>query len=181
MDNLLTGHRENVAHHQCNGRFSFVEHDVTEYIEVDGPLDFILHLASPASPADFEALGLARAKGAKFLLASTSEVYGDGTQTRSIGHVSDLVAGISKLMESAVMTPVNIGNPVELTMAQLAAKIIDLTGSSSTITHRPLPADDPKIRLPDISKARQMLGWEPSIGPDEGLARTIEWFRSSEE
>ena len=77
MDNLLTGRRENVAHHQCNGRFSFVEHDVTEYIEVDGPLDFILHLASPASPADFEALGLARAKGAKFLLASTSEVYGD--------------------------------------------------------------------------------------------------------
>ena len=84
-------------------------------------------------------------------------------------------------MESAVTTPVNIGNPVELTMAQLAANIIDLTGSSSTITHRPLPADDPKIRLPDISKARQMLGWEPSIGPDEGLARTIEWFRSSEE
>lgn len=278
MDNLLTGRRQNIAHHLDNARFQFIEHDVTQYISVDGPLDFILHFASPASPADFEALGirilkvgalgthktlgLARAKGAKFLLASTSEVYGDpqihpqteeywgnvnpigirgvydeakrfaesmtmaynrlhridtrivrifntygermrrddgraipnfitqalagdeltlhgdGTQTRSIGHVSDLVAGISKLMESAVSTPVNIGNPVELTMAQLAEKIIGLTGSSSTIVHHPLPADDPKIRLPDITKAQEMLGWEPVVAPDTGLTRTIEWFRS---
>ncbi len=280
MDNLLTGRRENVAHHQGNARFQFIEHDVTEYICVDGPLDFILHFASPASPADFETLGirilkvgalgthktlgLARAKGAKFLLASTSEVYGDpqihpqtedywgnvnpigirgvydeakrfaesmtmaynrlhgidtrivrifntygermrrddgraipnfitqalegdeitmhgdGSQTRSIGHVSDLVAGISKLMESTVTTPVNIGNPVELTMFQLAEKIIDLTGSDSQIVHRPLPEDDPKIRLPDITKARQMLGWEPLVDPDVGLTRTIEWFRDSQ-
>ncbi len=280
MDNLLTGRRENVAHHQGNARFQFIEHDVTEYISVDGPVDFILHFASPASPADFEALGirilkvgalgthkalgLARAKGAKFLLASTSEVYGDpqihpqtedywgnvnpigirgvydeakrfaesmtmaynrlhgidtrivrifntygermrrddgraipnfitqalegdeitvygdGSQTRSIGHVSDLVAGISKLMESTVTTPVNIGNPVELTMVQLAEKIIDLTASGSRIVHRPLPADDPKIRLPDITKARQMLGWEPKVDPDAGLARTIQWFRNSQ-
>ena len=279
MDNLLTGRRDNVAHHQDDDRFEFIEHDVTEYIDVDGPLDFILHFASPASPADFEALGirilkvgalgthkslgLARAKGAKFLLASTSEVYGDpqvhpqkedywgnvnpigirgvydeakrfaesmtmaynrlhgidtrivrifntygermrrddgraipnfitqaltgesltvygdGSQTRSIGHVSDLVAGISKLMESSVTTPVNIGNPVELTMTQLAAKIVDLTGSRSEIAFRPLPADDPKIRLPDISKARQQLGWEPKVTPDEGLERTIEWFRAN--
>jgi len=281
MDNLLTGRRQNIVHHLDNARFQFMEHDITEYISVDGPLDFILHFASPASPADFEALGirilkvgalgthktlgLARAKGAKFLLASTSEVYGDpqihpqtedywgnvnpigirgvydeakrfaesmtmaynrlhgidtrivrifntygermrrddgraipnfitqalagdeltlhgdGTQTRSIGHVSDLVAGISKLMESSVSTPVNIGNPAELTMAQLAEKIIALTGSSSSIVHHPLPADDPKIRLPDITKARQMLGWEPVVAPDTGLTRTIEWFRSNSE
>jgi len=280
MDNLLTGRRENVAHHQGDARFRFIEHDVTEYISVDGPLDFILHFASPASPADFEALGirilkvgalgthkalgLARAKEAKFLLASTSEVYGDpqihpqteeywgnvnpigvrgvydeakrfaesmtmaynrlhgidtrivrifntygermrrddgraipnfitqalggeeitvhgdGSQTRSIGHVSDLVAGISKLMESTVTTPVNIGNPVELTMLQLAEKIIDLTGSSSRVAHGPLPEDDPKIRLPDITKARQMLGWEPLVDPHAGLTRTIEWFRNSQ-
>ena len=279
MDNLLTGRRENVAHHLADDRFEFIEHDVTEYIDVDGPLDFILHFASPASPADFEALGirilkvgalgthkslgLARAKGARFLLASTSEVYGDpqvhpqkedywgnvnpigirgvydeakrfaesmtmaynrlhgidtrivrifntygermrrddgraipnfitqalkgesltvygdGSQTRSIGHVSDLVAGISKLMESSVTTPVNIGNPVELTMTQLAAKIVELTGSRSEIAFHPLPADDPKIRLPDISKARQQLGWEPEVTPDEGLERTIEWFRAN--
>lgn len=280
MDNLLTGRRENVAHHQGDARFRFIEHDVTEYISLDGPLDFILHFASPASPADFEALGirilkvgalgthkalgLARAKEAKFLLASTSEVYGDpqihpqteeywgnvnpigirgvydeakrfaesmtmaynrlhgidtrivrifntygermrrddgraipnfitqalggeeitvhgdGSQTRSIGHVSDLVAGISKLMESTVTTPVNIGNPVELTMLQLAEKIIDLTGSSSRVAHGPLPEDDPKIRLPDITKARQMLGWEPLVDPHAGLTRTIEWFRNSQ-
>lgn len=280
MDNLLTGRRENVVHHQGNAGFQFIEHDVTEYISVDGPLDFILHFASPASPADFEALGirilkvgalgthkalgLARAKKAKFLLASTSEVYGDpqihpqtedywgnvnpigirgvydeakrfaesmtmaynrlhgidtrivrifntygermrrddgraipnfitqalegeeitvhgdGSQTRSIGHVSDLIAGISKLMESTIATPVNIGNPVELTMLQLAEKIINLTGSSSQIVHGPLPDDDPKIRLPDITKARQMLGWEPLVEPDAGLTRTIEWFRNSQ-
>ena len=108
-------------------------------------------------------------------------LHGDGTQTRSIGHVSDLVAGISKLMESSVSTPVNIGNPAELTMAQLAEKIIALTGSSSSIVHHPLPADDPKIRLPDITKARQMLGWEPVVAPDTGLTRTIEWFRSNSE
>ena len=108
-------------------------------------------------------------------------LHGDGTQTRSIGHVSDLVAGISKLMESAVSTPVNIGNPVELTMAQLAEKIIGLTGTSSTIVHHPLPADDPKIRLPDITKAQELLGWEPVVAPDTGLTRTIEWFRSHPE
>ena len=280
IDNLLTGDIANLAH-LATRDFHFIEHDVTQYISVDGPLDFILHFASPASPADFEALGirilkvgalgthktlgLARAKGAKFLLASTSEVYGDpqihpqteeywgnvnpigirgvydeakrfaesmtmaynrlhridtrivrifntygermrrddgraipnfitqalagdeltlhgdGTQTRSIGHVSDLVAGISKLMESAVSTPVNIGNPVEQTMAQLAEKIIGLTGSSSTIVYHPLPADDPKIRLPDITKAQERLGWEPVVAPDTGLTRTIEWFRSHPE
>jgi len=277
MDNLLTGRMENVAGHLGDSRFQFIEYDVTEYIHVDGDLDFILHFASPASPVDFDqlgirilkvgslgthkALGLARAKGAKFLQASTSEVYGDpqvhpqneeywgnvnpigirgvydeakrfaesmtmaynrlhgidtrivrifntygprmrlqdgraipnfitqalgnrdvtvygdGEQTRSIGFVSDLVEGICRLMASDTIQPVNIGNPTELTMTQLAETIIARTGSSSRIVYRPLPADDPKIRLPDITRARQVLGWEPSVGPDEGLDRTIEWFR----
>ena len=277
MDNLLTGREENIAAHLDNPRFRFVRCDVTEYLDVDGDLDYILHFASPASPADFEklgirilkvgalgthkTLGLARAKGARFLLASTSEVYGDplvhpqseeyrgnvncigirgvydeakrfaesmamaynrthgidvrivrifntygermrrndgravpnfitqalagedvtvqgdGSQTRGIQHVSDLVAGIRALMRSAVSTPVNIGNPEEMTMRELAGKIIELAGSRSRIVYRPLPQDDPKIRRPDISKARKLLNWEPKVGPDEGLRRTIEWFR----
>ena len=277
MDNLLTGREENIAAHFGNPRFRFVRCDVTEYLEVDGGLDYILHFASPASPADFEklgirilkvgalgthkTLGLARAKGARFLLASTSEVYGDplvhpqseeyrgnvncigirgvydeakrfaesmtmaynrthgidvrivrifntygermrrndgravpnfitqslagedvtvygdGSQTRSIQHVSDLVAGIRALMRSDVATPVNIGNPEEMTMEELAMKIIELAGSGSRIVFRPLREDDPKIRRPDISRARALLNWEPKVGPDEGLRRTIEWFR----
>ena len=277
MDNLLTGREENIAAHFDNPRFHFVRCDVTEYLDVDGDLDYILHFASPASPADFEelgirilkvgalgthkTLGLARAKGARFLLASTSEVYGDplvhpqseeyrgnvncigirgvydeakrfaesmvmaynrthgidvrivrifntygermrrndgravpnfitqslagedvtvygdGSQTRSIQHVSDLVAGIRALMRSDVTTPVNIGNPVEMTLRQLAEKIIELAGSDSRIVYRPLREDDPKVRLPDIAKARTLLNWEPKVGPDEGLRRTIEWFR----
>ena len=279
MDNLLTGRADNIARHLGNPKFSFVDYDVTQYIHVDGVLDFILHFASPASPVDFEqlgirilkvgalgthkTLGLARAKGAKFLLASTSEVYGDpllhpqkeeywgnvncigirgvydeakrfaesmtmaynrlhgidvrivrifntygermrrndgraipnfitqsladadvtvygdGSQTRSIQHVSDLVTGINKLMLSDVTTPVNIGNPAEMTMLQLAEKIIALTDSNSRIVTRPLPEDDPKIRLPDITKARTLLGWEPDIEPVEGLQRTIKWFKQS--
>ena len=277
MDNLLTGREENIAAHFGNPGFRFVRCDVTEYLDVDGDLDYILHFASPASPADFgklgirilkvgalgthKTLGLARAKGARFLLASTSEVYGDplvhpqseeyrgnvncigirgvydeakrfaesmamaynrthgidvrivrifntygermrrndgravpnfitqalagadvtvhgdGSQTRGIQHVSDLVAGIRALMRSDVGTPVNIGNPEEMTMRELAGKIIELAGSGSRIVYRPLPQDDPKIRRPDISKARALLNWEPKVGPDEGLRRTIEWFR----
>ena len=277
MDNLLTGRAENIAHLLTNPRFSFVDYDVTNFIHVEGDLDFILHFASPASPADFEelairilkvgalgthkALGLAKAKNARFLLASTSEcygdplihpqheeywgnvnpigtrgvydeakrfaeamtmayhrthgvdtrivrifntygermrrddgraipnfvtqavegrditVYGDGSQTRSIGYVSDLVDGIYRLLNSDVVTPVNIGNPSELTMLQLAEKIIELVGSSSKIAFKPLPEDDPKKRLPDIGKARRELGWEPKVNPDEGLKRTVEWFK----
>jgi len=278
MDNLLTGRESNVAHHRDNPRFSFVHHDVTERIEVDGPLDRIFHFASPASPVDFaelgirilkvgalgthKTLGLALAKGARFLLASTSEVYGDplvhpqredywgnvnpigvrgvydeakrfgeamtmayhrlhgidtrivrifntygprmrpddgraiptfitqalagedvtvfgdGSQTRSIQYVSDLVEGISRLMASSVTTPVNIGNPTETTMTGLAERIIEYTGSSSRVAYRPLPADDPKVRLPDIGKARAELDWAPQVAPDEGLRRTIDWFAS---
>lgn len=277
MDNLLTGRADNIAAHIGNPNFRFIHYDVTEYMHIEGPLDYILHFASPASPADFErlgikilkvgalgthkALGLARAKGAKFLLASTSEtygdpqvhpqtedywgnvnpigirgvydeakrfaesmtmaynrlhdidtrivrifntygprmrhddgraipnfisqalagrdvtLYGDGSQTRSIGFVTDLVDGIRRLMDSSVNTPVNIGNPTELTMRQLAATIIEYTGSTSRIVNEELPEDDPKARLPDITKARRELGWEPVVTAEEGLRRTIDWFR----
>ena len=277
MDNLLTGRAGNLEAHASDPGFEFIHHDVTEYLQVEGPLDFILHFASPASPADFErlgiqilkvgalgthkTLGLAHAKGARYLLASTSEVYGDplvhpqredyrgnvnpvgirgvydeakrfaesmtmaynrshgvdtriarifntygprmrrddgraipnfitqalagddvtlygdGRQTRSIGYVTDLVDGIRRLMDSEVTAPVNLGNPFELTMESLARKIIDLTGSRSRVVHHPLPEDDPKVRLPDITRARTLLGWEPRIDPDEGLRRTVEWFR----
>jgi dTDP-glucose 4,6-dehydratase len=280
MDNFLTGRPENIAHLIGNPNFQFIQYDVTNYIHVDGPLDFILHLASPASPADFEdlgirilkvgalgthkTLGLAVAKKAKFLLTSTSEVYGDplvhpqsedyfgnvdpigmrgvydeakrfaeamtmayhrlhdvdvrivrifntygermrhddgraipnfisqaltgkdltvygdGSQTRSICHYSDLIAGIYKLMQSNVTTPVNIGNPYEITMLDLANKIVEMTGSQSKVAFHDLPrthGNDPKVRLPDITKARTELDWEPKVDPDEGLGRTIEWFR----
>ena len=276
MDNLLTGRTDNVSQHFGNPKFRFVLYDVTNFIHVDGPLDFILHFASPASPADFEdlgirilkvgalgthkSLGLAVAKGAGFFLASTSEVYGDpliqpqhedywgnvnpigirgvydeakrfgeamtmayhrlhgvdtrivrifntygermrpddgraipnfitqalaneeitvygdGSQTRSVCHVSDLVEVINRVMQADVNTPFNIGNPAELSMMDLAQKIVELSGSSSKIGFRPLPEDDPKIRLPDITKARELLGWEPKVSPDEGLKRTIDWF-----
>jgi len=280
MDNFLTGRPENVAHLIGNPNFQLIAYDVTNYIHVDGPLDFILHLASPASPVDFEnlgikilkvgalgthkTLGLAVAKKAKFLLTSTSEVYGDplvhpqsedylgnvdpigmrgvydeakrfaeamtmayhrlhgvdvrivrifntygermrqddgraipnfvsqaltgqdltvygdGSQTRSICHYSDLIAGIYKLMQSDVTTPVNIGNPYEITMLDLANKIVEMTGSQSRIAFHDLPkshGNDPKVRLPDITKARTHLDWEPKVSPDEGLSRTIEWFK----
>ena len=277
IDNLLTGRSENIAHHFGNPNFTFVHYDVTNFIHVEGELDFILHFASPASPADFErlaikilkvgalgthkALGLARAKNARFLLASTSEcygdplvhpqsedywgnvnpigirgvydeakrfaeamtmayhrthgvdtrivrifntygermrrddgraipnfitqalagrpltVYGDGSQTRSICHVSDLVRGIYELMQSTITTPINIGNPAELSMLELARKIIDLSGSRSEITFHDLPQDDPRTRLPDITRARTLLGWEPEVHPDQGLERAIEFFR----
>ena len=280
MDNFLTGRPENIAHLIGNPNFQLIAYDVTNYIHVDGPLDFILHLASPASPADFEhlgikilkvgalgthkTLGLAVAKKAKFLLTSTSEVYGDplvhpqsedylgnvdpigmrgvydeakrfaeamtmayhrlhgvdvrivrifntygermrqddgraipnfvsqalngqdltvygdGTQTRSICHYSDLIAGIYKLMQSDVTTPVNIGNPYEITMLDLANMIVEMTGSQSRVAFHDLPkshGNDPKVRLPDITKARTHLDWEPKVSPDEGLSRTIEWFK----
>ena len=280
MDNLLTGRPENISPYIGHPKFRFVKYDVTQFIHVDGPLDAILHFASPASPADFKklairilkvgalgthtALGLAKAKQARFLLASTSEcygdplihpqteeywgnvnpigtrgvydeakrfaeamtmayhrshgidtrivrifntygermrrddgraipnfitqalagddltVYGDGSQTRSIGYVSDLVQGIYRLLMSDVHTPVNIGNPIEMTMLELAKKIIDLCDSQSRIDFRPLPEDDPKRRLPDITKARTLLDWEPKIHPQEGLRRTVEWFKQEQ-
>ncbi|MFQ5899340.1 MAG: UDP-glucuronic acid decarboxylase family protein [Candidatus Methylomirabilia bacterium] len=276
MDNLLTGRTENIDHIR-DRRFTFVTHDVTNYIYVAGALDYVLHFASPASPADYQqhpiqtlkvgalgthkALGLAKEKGAKFLLASTSEVYGDplvhpqreeywghvnpvgprgvydeakrfaeamtmayhrfhnldtriarifnsygprmriddgraiptfitqalsgqpltvqgdGSQTRSFCYITDMIEGIWQLMESDVVEPVNLGNPQEMTLLDLAKKLLALTGSTSEIRFTPLPVDDPKVRQPDIKRARSLLGWEPRVEMDDGLRRTIDWFR----
>jgi dTDP-glucose 4,6-dehydratase len=277
IDNLLTGATANVAH-LANRDFVLIKHDVTNYINVDGPVDAVLHWASPASPIDYlelpiptlkvgalgthKALGLAKAKNARFVIASTSEVYGDplehpqkesywgnvnpigprgvydeakrfaeamttayhryhgldakivrifntygprmrlrdgravpafmsqaltgedvtifgtGQQTRSFCYVSDLVDGIIRLMESNVNEPVNIGNPQEMTIEEIARAIIRLTGSNSKLVYRPLPEDDPKVRQPDITKARTLLGWEPKVGLEEGLTKTLEYFRT---
>jgi dTDP-glucose 4,6-dehydratase len=276
IDNLLTGDLANIAHLRDRD-FQFIRHDVTQYIEVEGPVDFVLHWASPASPIDYlelpiptlkvgalgthKALGLAKAKRATFLIASTSEVYGDplehpqketywgnvnpigprgvydeakrfaeamtvayrryhgvdtkivrifntygprmrvndgravpafmsqalrnedvtvfgdGKQTRSFCYVSDLVEGIIKLMHAPVNDPVNIGNPQELTIEQIARLIIKMTGSKSQVVYKPLPEDDPKVRQPDITRARSLLGWEPKVTLEEGLGKTIEYFR----
>jgi dTDP-glucose 4,6-dehydratase len=276
MDNLATGDVANIEH-LGQRDFVFVKHDVTNYIVVEGPLDYVFHFASPASPVDYlklpiqtlkvgglgthNCLGLAKAKDARFLLASTSEVYGDplvhpqredywgnvnpvgprgvydeakrfaeaitmayhrvhgvetrivrifntygprmrvhdgraipaflgqalrgedvtvfgdGSQTRSLCYVSDLVDGIYRLMMSDTSDPVNIGNPHELTMRELAERIVALTGAKSRIVERPLPADDPKKRKPDITRARTLLGWEPKVSLEEGLPRTLDYFR----
>src|SRR5437868_2223024 len=277
IDNLLTGDTANISH--LFGRdFVFIKHDVTNFIHVEGPVDAMLHWASPASPIDYlelpiptlkvgalgthKALGLAKAKKARFVLASTSEVYGDplehpqketywgnvnpigprgvydeakrfaeamttayrrfhgvdakivrtfntygprmrlrdgravpafmsqalegtevtifgnGRQTRSFCYVSDLVDGIIRLMQSSENDPVNIGNPQEMTIEDIARMIIKLTGSKSQIVYRPLPEDDPKVRQPDITRARTLLKWEPKIGLEEGLTRTLEYFRT---
>ena len=277
MDNYITGTPANLAHLLHHPTFQFVRNDVTTFIEVEGPLDGVMHFASPASPVDYlelpiqtlkvgslgthKALGLARAKGARFLLASTSEVYGDplvhpqpesywgnvnpvgprgvydeakrfaeamtmayhryhgvdtrivrifntfgprmrphdgrvvsnfimqalrgepltvygdGSQTRSFCYVEDLVEGIVRLFERGTPEPTNIGNPGEFTVRQLADHVLALTGSRSEIVHRPLPEDDPRVRQPDISRARELLGWEPRVPLDEGLSRTIAYFR----
>ena len=277
MDNLLTGNIENITHLTDPG-FSFVKHDVTNYIYIAGRLDYVLHFASPASPVDYaqlpiqtlkvgalgthKALGLAREKGAKFLLASTSEVYGDplvhpqreeywgnvnpvgprgvydeakrfaeamtmayhrfhgldtriarifntygermrigdgraiptlitqalkgesltvygnGSQTRSFCYISDMVDGIWRLMQAPVNEPVNLGNPKEMTVRELAERIVALSGSNSAIVFKPLPVDDPKVRQPDITRARTLLGWEPRVNLDEGLSLTLRWFRA---
>ena len=277
IDNLLTGDTANIAH-LANRDFTFIKHDVTNYIYVEGPVHFVLHWASPASPIDYlelpiptlkvgalgthKALGLALAKGARFVLASTSEVYGDplehpqkesywgnvnpigprgvydeakrfaeamtvaynrfhrldakivrifntygprmrvndgravpafisqalrnqdvtvfgdGTQTRSFTYISDLVDGIVRLMLSDVNAPVNIGNPHEMTIDEMARTIIRMTGATSKVVYNPLPTDDPKIRQPDITRARTLLKWEPKVELEEGLVKTIEYFRT---
>ena len=276
IDNLLTGDIANVSH-LVNRDFLFIRHDVTNYIYIDGPVDAVLHWASPASPFDYlewpiqtlkvgalgthKALGLAKAKGARFVLASTSEVYGDpqehpqresywgnvnpigprgvydeakrfaeamtmayhrchgldtkivrifntygprmrvsdgravptfipqalkgeditifgdGQQTRSFTYISDLVDGVIRLMTSNVNEPVNVGNPHELTIEEIARTIIRMTGSPSQLVYRPLPVDDPKVRQPDITRARTLLGWEPRVDLEHGLEQTIAYFR----
>jgi dTDP-glucose 4,6-dehydratase len=276
IDNLLTGATANIAH-LANRDFVFIKHDVTNYINVDGPVDAVLHWASPASPIDYlelpiptlkvgalgthKALGLAKAKNARFVIASTSEVYGDplehpqkesywgnvnpigprgvydeakrfaeamttayhryhgldakivrifntygprmrlrdgravpafmsqalagddvtifgsGQQTRSFCYVTDLVDGVIRLLNSDLNEPVNIGNPQEMTIEEIARTIIRLTGSSSKIVYRPLPEDDPKVRQPDITMARTLLGWEPKVPLEEGLLKTLDYIR----
>lgn len=277
VDNFLTGNEKNIEPFKKNPSFQLVRHDVSKHISVPGPVDYVLHFASPASPLDYlqypiqtlkvgalgthNALGLAKDKKAVFLLASTSEVYGDplvhpqpedywgnvnpigprgvydeakrfaeamtmayhrthkintkivrifntygprmrlndgraipaffsqaltgrpltvfgeGSQTRSLCYIDDMVNGIEKLLLSPLNNPVNIGNPDEMSMLDLAEKIIQMTGSSSVVEHQPLPVDDPKVRRPDITQARERLGWSPEVTLEEGLKRTVAYFR----
>ena len=277
MDNLITGNMDNVAHLMGHPQFRFIHHDVTNFVYVEGPVDYVLHFASPASPIDYlelpiqtlkvgslgthKVLGLAKAKNARLLLASTSEVYGDplehpqresywgnvnpvgprgvydeakrfaeamtmayhryhgvetrivrifntygprmrlndgralpafasqalrgedisvfgdGSQTRSFCYVSDLIEGIFRLLMSEEVEPTNIGNPSEISILDFARKVVEFTGSTSRIVNRDLPVDDPKIRQPDIAKARRVLGWEPVVPLEDGLRRTLDYFR----
>ncbi len=277
VDNLVTGDRRNLAHLEGNASFSLIEHDITQPLEVDGPLDRIYNMASPASPIDYlqipietlevgsagmrTVLELALAKGARVLQASTSECYGDpevhpqvesywgnvnpigprscydeskryaealvsayrrahgletrivrifntygsrmrlndgrvvpalmaaairgealtifgdGSQTRSFCFVDDLLRGIMLLMESDEELPVNIGNPVEMSILQFAEAVNEVVGSEHPIQFAPLPKDDPKVRRPDITRAREILGWEPTIDLREGLRRSLDYFR----
>jgi dTDP-glucose 4,6-dehydratase len=278
VDNLITGALANIDHLRGDGRFRFLHHNISDPLLIDGPVDHVLHFASPASPVDYlhfpiqtlkvgslgthNTLGLAKAKNARFLLASTSEVYGDperhpqredywgnvnpiglrgcydeakrfseaivmayhrahgvdtriirifntygprmrlddgrvlpnfmgqalrgepltvygdGSQTRSFCYVDDLVDGIAKLLFADFHEPVNLGNPDEVTILEFAKEILELTGGKGKIDYRPLPQDDPKLRKPDIGRARQLLGWEPRVGRHEGLRRTLEYFQS---
>jgi dTDP-glucose 4,6-dehydratase len=278
IDNFITGSPDNIAHLANNPDFSFIRRDVTQFIFVPGSVDYVFHLASPASPIDYlehpiptlkvgalgthNSLGLAKDKGARFFLASTSECYGDplvhpqtedywgnvnpvgprgvydeakrfaeamtmayhryhgidtkivrifntygprmrlqdgrvvpafisqalrnepltifgdGSQTRSFCYVSDLIEGFFRLAMSAEHGPINIGNPVEMTIQEFAERIIEIVGCTSGIEYRPLPVDDPKVRRPDITRARTLLGWEPKVPFDKGITRTIEYFRT---
>jgi dTDP-glucose 4,6-dehydratase len=278
VDNLITGNVDNIAHLSGNENFSFIKHDITNYIFIPGKVDYILHFASPASPVDYlqlpiqtlkvgslgthKALGLAKEKKARFLLASTSEVYGDpeihpqpeeywgnvnpigprgvydeakrfaealtmayyryhnvetriarifntfgprmrpkdgraipnfimqalsgqpitvygdGSQTRSFCYITDQIDGLYKLLMSDEDEPVNIGNPEEIPLLDIAKEIIELTNSKSKIVFEELPVNDPKVRQPEIRKAKEKLGWEPKVARKEGLMKTIKYFKS---
>jgi dTDP-glucose 4,6-dehydratase len=278
VDNLITGSLTNIEHLRSNDLFAFIRHDISHPLEIDGPLDNILHFASPASPVDYlqypiqtlkvgslgthNTLGLAKLKNARYLVASTSEVYGDpevhpqredywghvnpigvrgvydeakrfaeamvmayhryhgvntriirifntygprmrlddgrvlpnfmgqalrgepltvygdGSQTRSFCYVDDLVEGIERLLNSDFHEPVNVGNPSEVTILEFAKEILALSGSKSPIDYRPLPQDDPKLRKPDIERARRLLGWEPQVNRHDGLKRTLAYFQA---
>jgi dTDP-glucose 4,6-dehydratase len=278
VDNFITGTPANIEPFRADSRFTFIEHDVSKPLKIDGAIDQVLHFASPASPVDYltypiqtlkvgslgthNALGLAKAKKSRFLVASTSEVYGDpeqhpqreeywghvncvgprgcydeskrfaeaivmayhrahgvdtriirifntygprmrlddgrvlpnfmgqalrgepltvygdGSQTRSFCYVDDLVEGIVRLLGKDFHEPVNLGNPDEVTILQFAEEILGLSGSKSSIAYRPLPQDDPKVRRPDITRARQLLGWEPRVARQEGLRRTLAYFQA---
>jgi dTDP-glucose 4,6-dehydratase len=278
LDNLVTGTLKNIEHLRDDPRFGLVEHDVSKFIGIDGPLDAVFHFASPASPIDYlqlpiqtlkvgslgthNTLGLAKAKKARYFLASTSEVYGDpqvhpqpetywghvnpigprgvydeakrfaeamtmayhryhgmdtriirifntygprmrpndgrvvsnfivqalegkpltvygdGSQSRSFCYVDDLIEGIMRLFARGGSEPVNVGNPTEFTVRQLADVVLRLTGSSSEVTLEELPTDDPKVRQPDISRAAAELGWEPKVSLEAGLEMTVPYFRA---
>jgi dTDP-glucose 4,6-dehydratase len=278
VDNLITGALSNIDHLRGDGRFRFLHHNISDPLLIDGPIDNVLHFASPASPVDYltypiqtlkvgslgthNALGLAKLKKSRFLLASTSEVYGDpeqhpqredywghvncvgprgcydeskrfaeaivmayhrahgvdtriirifntygprmrlddgrvlpnfmgqalrgepltvygdGSQTRSFCYVDDLVEGIDRLLGKDFHEPVNLGNPDEVTILQFAQEILSLSGSGSQIVYKPLPQDDPKVRKPDITRARQLLGWEPRVAREDGLRRTLAYFQA---
>ena len=277
IDNLITGDLDNIAHLFGHEAFRFIKHDVTEYLYVAGPLDAVLHFASPASPVDYlrlpiqtlkvgslgthKALGLAKAKGARFLLASTSEVYGDpqvhpqpesywghvnpvgprgvydeakrfaealtmayhrahgvetriarifntygprmrphdgrvvsnfclqaltgepltlygdGNQTRSFCFVADTVEGLYRLLTSAEVDPVNVGNPTEFTIRELVATLERVLGRALAVSTHPLPQDDPRVRQPDISRARAVLDWQPTVDLEAGLRATLAHFQ----
>lgn len=277
VDNFITGTAANIAPFRANDRFTFIRHDISHPLEIDGPVDHVLHFASPASPVDYlrhpiptlkvgslgthNTLGLAKLKNARYLVASTSEVYGDpeehpqreeywghvnpigvrgvydeakrfaeamvmayhryhgvdthivrifntygprmrlddgrvlpnfmgqairgepltiygdGSQTRSFCYVDDLVEGIIRLIATDYHEPVNLGNPDETTILEFAREILALTGSKSSLEFLPLPQDDPRVRKPDISRARRLLGWEPKVPRADGLRRTLEFFR----
>jgi dTDP-glucose 4,6-dehydratase len=277
IDNFITGTPTNLEPLRANDRFTFIRHDIAHPLEIDGPVDNILHFASPASPVDYlrhpiptlkvgslgthNTLGLAKSKKARYLLASTSEVYGDpeehpqaetywghvnpigvrgvydeakrfaeamtmaylrshgmnthiirifntygsrmrlddgrvlpnfmgqalrgepltiygdGSQTRSFCYVADLVEGITRLLPTDFHEPVNLGNPNEVSILDFAKEILALSGSPSQLVFKPLPQDDPKVRRPDIERARRLLGWEPKVERHEGLRRTLEYFR----
>src|SRR5205814_33732 len=181
VDNLDTGNLANIEHIRTDA-FEFVNHDLIDHLEVAGPVDFVYHLASPASPIDYlrlplhtlkvgsygthNALGLAKFKRARFLIASTSEVYGDPKvhpQPGSFCYVADLIRGLYLLAGSDEHMPVNIGNPREFTLLELAETVVRLTGSESEIVFEALPEDDPQVRQPDITRAREILDWEPQI------------------
>jgi dTDP-glucose 4,6-dehydratase len=277
LDNFITGSPGNIEHLRGSPRFTLIRHDVSQPVAIDGPVDNVLHFASPASPVDYlrhpiptlkvgslgthNTLGLAKAKGARYLLASTSEVYGDplvhpqredywgnvnpigirgvydeakrfaeamtmayhrshgvnthiirifntygermrlddgrvvpnlmgqalrgepltvygdGSQTRSFCYVADLVEGICRLLPTDFHDPVNLGNPNEVSILDFAREILELSGSESRIVFQPLPQDDPKVRKPDITRARELLGWEPTVDRRDGMRRTMEFFR----
>ena len=279
VDNLITGNIKNIAHLKTEKRFELIQHNISDHVEIPGPVDYVMHFASPASPIDYamlpiptlkvgalgthNAVGLAKAKKAVFLLASTSEVYGDplvhpqtedywgnvnpvgprgvydeakrfaeamsmayfhfhkidvkivrifntygprmrlkdgraipafltqallnqpipvfgkGLQTRSFCYVEDLIQGIKKLLYSSLNEPVNIGNPIEMTILDLAKTIIEMTKSKSNLEYQPLPIDDPKVRQPDITKAKTKLSWQPKFTLREGLEKTIPYFKAN--
>src|SRR5438132_1451179 len=172
MDNYVTGNPANIAHLEHHPHFQLIRHDVTTFIEIDGPLDRVLPFASPASPVDYLELPMQTLKGEPLT------VYGDGSQPRSFCYVDDLIEGIVRLFERGGPDPVNIGNPREFTVRELAGLVLRLTGSKSPIVERPLPVDDPKVRQPDITRAHTLLAWEPRVTLEDGLRRTIDYFRA---